>query len=237
MNIKFTDRFLSSERYFRETYEKKQIYLHHTVSGKGVDGDINWLNTSPQVGVAVPIIIDRLGTRYRLFDIWLWAHHLGIPPLVFKRNGFPNDRNLILNKESIAIELDRWGGLIKDVNQQWRVPIWDTKLRKYVPHPKVAPIPKEQVVEYKTGWRGFFAYEKYTNAQIKCLEETLLWLHQEFPTISLSYNSDMWDLSKAALNSNTGIWAHVSVRPDKSDVHPQWELTQMLKNISKINLP
>ena len=48
-------------KFFQIEYNKVQIVLHHTVSGPGVEGDIeSWINNKDNVAVA--IIIDRDGT-------------------------------------------------------------------------------------------------------------------------------------------------------------------------------
>jgi hypothetical protein len=41
----------------------------------------------------------------------------------------------------------------------------------------------------------------------------------------------MWDLSNDALAGKKGVYTHVSFRTDKSDMHPQPELIEMLKNL------
>jgi len=43
------------------------------------------------------------------------------------------------------------------------------------------------------------------------------------------YNSDIWDISRSALEGSPGIYTHVSFRKDKSDCQPQEELQEILK--------
>jgi hypothetical protein len=43
----------------------------------------------------------------------------------------------------------------------------------------------------------------------------------------------MWDLNDDALNGKNGIFTHVSYRADKSDMHPQPELVEMLKGLGE----
>ena len=46
-----------SSQYVNERTTKRQIVLHHTASGPGVDGDINWWMKTPE-RVATHFIID-----------------------------------------------------------------------------------------------------------------------------------------------------------------------------------
>jgi N-acetyl-anhydromuramyl-L-alanine amidase AmpD len=217
----------SENQYFKKEYNKKQIVLHHTGSGKGVDGDFkHWLSTPERIATCV--IIDHKGKIYQCFSSKYWAHHLGITLDVFIKNKIPLiyrnkadgskyvSNNEILNQESIAVEIDSWGGLTK-------------KGDKWVSYTG-AVIPKEEVVEYERGYRGFMAYQKYTDEQIESLI-MLLRYWGEIYSIPLNYNEDMWDVSKNALNGNKGIWTHTSFRYDKSDCHPQKELIQALKSL------
>ena len=62
-------------KYFKEEFNKTQVILHHTVSGPGIDGDVNtWINSKDRVATA--IIIARDGTPYNLFPSKYWAYHL-----------------------------------------------------------------------------------------------------------------------------------------------------------------
>ena len=42
----------------------------------------------------------------------------------------------------------------------------------------------------------------------------------------------MWDVSKNALTGKPGVWSHTSYRFDKSDIHPQQEVIDMLKSLT-----
>lgn len=53
-------------QYLKERTVKRQIVLHHTASGPGVDGDINWWMRTPE-RVATHFIIDREGQVHQLF--------------------------------------------------------------------------------------------------------------------------------------------------------------------------
>ena len=214
------------DRYFRTQTNKKQIVLHHTVSGQGVDGDIAWWIKDTK-RIATAIIIDWQGNKYQLFSSKYWAHHLGVTSDVFTANNIKNVTNLKLNQESIGIEIDAWGGLVKH-NRLWYPAIWDTNLRRYVANLRVKPIENVQV--YPEGYRGFYGFEKYTDEQIESVRKLLVYWGDLYK-IPLRYNDDMWDVSKKALNGDAGVWSHTSYRADKSDCHPQPELIKMLKSL------
>ncbi len=200
--------------YFKEQTNKKQIVLHHTVSGRGVDGDINWWKQNPQ-RIATSIIVDWKGNIHQLFSSRYWAHHLGIRAA----------NNRALNMASIGVEIDAWGGLVK-YNRKWYPARWDGS--KHVANTNVKPI--EDIVTYSDGYRGFYGYEKYTDEQIEAVRKLLVYWG-DVHNIPLHYNEDMWDLNKKALAGEPGIWSHTSFRQDKSDVHPQPELIEMLKSL------
>jgi len=203
-------------QYIKEQTKKKQIVLHHTISGQGVDGDIAWWReTTERIGTA--IIVGWDGKIYQCFSTLYWAHHLGTHAA----------NNMTLNKASIGIEIDAWGGLVKYQNK-WYPAKWDAGLKKNIPILSVKPI--KNVQEYPQGFKGFYGFEKYTNAQIEAVRKLLIYWKNRYG-IPLKYNDDMWAISNKALSGEAGVWTHVSFREDKSDCHPQPELIQMLKTL------
>jgi N-acetyl-anhydromuramyl-L-alanine amidase AmpD len=204
-------------QYFKEQTDKKQIVLHHTVSGQGVDGDIAWWrSTVDRVGTA--IIVGWDGKIYQCFSTKYWAHHLG--------THYVNNKEL--NMASIGIEIDSWGGLIED-NGLWYPAIWDNINKKNLPNKTKKPIQNVQV--YDKPYRGFYGFEKYTDAQIETVAKLLIFWNEKYG-IPLDYNEDMWDISTKAVKGDTGVWTHTSFRSDKSDCHPQFELIEMLKSLT-----
>ena len=204
-------------QYIRRQTNKKQIVLHHTVSGLGVNGDISWWRkTKARVGTA--IIIGWDGKIYQCFSSKYWAYHLGTK----------TSNSKALNEGSIGIEIDAWGGLV-ELKGKWYPAKWDTSLRKMVANTKVKPI--KNVVEYPNKFRGFYGYEKYTDAQIESVRQLLVFWGEKYK-IPLKYNHDMFRLSQDALSGKAGVWSHTSFRKDKSDIHPQKELVEMLKSLT-----
>lgn len=219
--------------YFQEETEKRQICLHHTASGKGVDGDFHHWVTDP-ARVATAMIIGYDGTPYKLFNSKNWGHHLGIKADTFKILEIPSS-NLRLNKMCIGIEIDAWGplalhdghyksytGSIVNINE---VQLYREPFKTYPDSPDF-PFFKEIGVAGKP----VFHYHKYSPEQIKTVGELLsLWC--DGYGIPKDYNPDMWNVSKRALGETPGIWTHVSYRADKQDCHPQPELINMLKSL------
>lgn len=199
-------------QYYQTQHEKKQIYLHHTVSGKGVNGDINWWKQT-ESRVATSIIIARDGTIHQAFSSKYWAHHLGIKSTVFKKHGLPSI-NTKLNQKSIGIEIDSWGGLVKKNG------VWYNAINK--------PVDCD-VTEYPEGYRGYYGFETYTDKQIEATRQLIEFWGNKYG-IDLSYKGDeIFDIDLRALRGEEGVWTHTSVRPDKSDLHPQAEVINMLK--------
>jgi N-acetyl-anhydromuramyl-L-alanine amidase AmpD len=212
------------DQFFHEEYPKKQIVLHHTISGNGVDGDIQtWEDDTSVVGTA--IIVDRAGTPWQLFSSKYWAWHLGVGKKT-------------LDSQSIGIEIDSWGWLIKGdgTTKMFGNPPKTVKTisgKYYTYYGSSVAVPLQ---EYPNGFRGYNYYEKYSDQQIRTIGELILYWHVKY-NIPLDYNSDMWDVSPRALNGTPGIWGHTSYRPasQKTDPHPQPELIKMLQTLKGLN--
>lgn len=206
-------------QYAQVAHPKRQIVLHHTVSGVGIDGDIaTWLGNSARI--ATCLIIHHDGTPWQCFSSRYWAHHLGCKRALFRAQGFDavESRNLRLNQQSIAIEIDSAGGLTQ------RDGAWYSSFGRR--------IPTDRVQVYADGYRGFHGFEKYTEEQLRSVEELLRWWQAErYPDIPLAYRPTMWDVEHDALAGEPGVYSHTSFRPDKSDCHPQPELIEMLRGL------
>jgi len=200
------------DQYIRKEYPKTQVVLHHTASGRGVNGDFRWW-VKDKKRIAVALIIGADGTIYQLFSSAYWAYHLGLRDSTFHKKGVEYK---LLDKTSIGIEIDSWGWLKESKG----------KFYAYTGQ----EVSKDSIVEYKDAFRGKHFYEAYTPEQIESVRQLLVFFHEKYG-ISLAYNEDMWDVSENALRGNNGIYTHVSFRPDKFDCHPQPELIKMLKSL------
>jgi len=208
--------FFPKEQYYPIKTKKKGVVLHHTVSGIGAEGDINWWKETPS-HVGTPIIITRDGKIHRLFSTKYWIHHLGIKRWQFKHFGLKS-QNKFLNQSFIGIELDSWGGLVKRSDGNYYNSVG-------------GKVCSDKVVKYSKSYRGYKYYEKYTEKQLTSLKEFLLYL-QDYYSLDLKYKGEiMFEFNSRALSGEEGLWSHTSFRPDKSDVHPQEELINILKSI------
>ena len=203
------------DQYYKTQTKKKQIVLHHTVSGQGVEGDISWWR-STAAHVATCMIVGWDGQLYQCFSSKYWGHHLGVHA----------NNNLALNKAAIGIEIDSWGGLVR-YNRLWYPAKWDKVLKKHVANTNIRPVQNVQI--YSEGYRGFYGFEKYTIEQLESVRQLLVFWHSKYG-IPLIYDPRMWEISEDALTGKSGIWSHTSFRKDKSDCHPQPELISMLKS-------
>lgn len=193
-------------QFYKEEQLKKQIVIHHTVSGPSAMRVFEVWASSPE-RVATAFVIGGDGQIHQGYNSKFWAHHLGLK----KTN------NTALNKASIAIEVCNWGGLtLKD--------------GKYYSafNREVAP---NEVIDYGKKWRGYRYFHKYTVEQIESLRQLLVYLCDKYQ-ITKVYQEDMWDISKNALSGKPGVYTHVSFREDKSDMHPQPELIAMLQHLT-----
>lgn len=208
-------------QYHKEVFTKKQIVLHHTASGPGVDGDIRWwMHTPERVGTSK--VIGREGTIYSCFDSKYWASHLGL--------NHPN--NGTLQRGSIGIEIDAWG-VLAFIEGEFRAYTGAVVLGAEVAHyPEgFKTIPSSPYYDkHKVSGQKANFFHKYTMAQIMSVAQ-LLELWSGVYGIPLTYHADMWAVSDLALAGEPGVWTHVSFLGEKSDCHPQPELIEMLQNI------
>ena len=91
-------------------------------------------------------------------------------------------------------------------------------------------VPTNEVIALEKPFRGSKYYQKYIDKQLKSLQILLNYLCETY-NIPKTYNSDMWDYSRSAINGSPGIFTHVSFRKDKSDCFPQEDLVEVLKKL------
>ena len=211
-------------QYVQERTEKKQIVMHHTVSGDNVDGIINWWKQTP-ARVATHYIINRQGQVFQLFDDAYWGYHLGCTQAHFQKLGLPYKN---LNKGSIGIEMCSWGPVTQHTDGKFYPIAFSGKVLK--PNLKCGEV--KNVYEYCTSqkYRGYQYFERYSTAQLNALQELLQHLMQTH-NIHANYHSDIWSQCSRAMKGEEGVFSHTSYRPDKSDIHPQVELVNMLKTL------
>jgi N-acetyl-anhydromuramyl-L-alanine amidase AmpD len=205
--MKIVKKYLKSLQYYPGEFPKKQIFLHHT-SGSSALSALSWWDQTPDhIGCAY--LIERDGTIIEAFEPERWAYHLGA-------------NSSALEKSSIGIELVSRGRLFKEGENYIFYPA--LPLKKL---PKI--VPPDQVEILKSPWKDFLYYEKYTDDQILALLELLDHLIGKFNIKVQDDISDFLEYNPLIISQGlNGIWAHTSVRKDKSDLFPQPSLIEAL---------
>lgn len=209
-------------QYFAEENPKSQIYLHHTAgNASGIGVSKWWLSNTDKIATAFVITgnvknskTEKDGDIVQCFKSEHWAYHLGLEAKAFKSFGVPYKN---LDKNSIGIEICNFGYLTKQANGTFK---------NYVN----GIVPKEEVCELATAFKGFKYYHAYTDAQIESVKELLIYLCDKYK-ISKVFNEDIFDLNKRAFEGVNGIYTHNSVRKDKSDIYPHPKMVAMLKTL------
>jgi hypothetical protein len=125
---------------------------------------------------------------------------------------------LPLDRSSIGIEICNYGPLTQKGGKYYN----------YVG----GEIKKDDVIELDKPYKGYKYWQNYTDAQIESVKELLMHWSTKYG-IDLTYNEDIWEVSKRALKGEEGVFTHNSVRPDKADVYPHPKLIAMLKSLTK----
>lgn len=202
MNIKIVNQLLPEFEYFKEPHQKNQIVLHHTVSniGKYV---ADWFKADRgKSKIAVPYVIEKDGTIYKLFEPEYWAWHIG------------KGSNTKHNAHSIAIELVNEGVLYKRDNGEfyWWI---DEK------NPQGKYRYKDKTTELKESYRGYKYFANYTDEQIEALLVLLGELMDKFKIEPQFSNTFEYDEKFRNFN---GIVMHCNLRSDKTDLSPAFDL-------------
>ena len=125
-------------------------------------------------------------------------------------------RNVLLNKHSIGIEIDCWGGLNlvdgKYINAYGR------------------EISKDLDI-VKCDWRGYKYFQKYSKAQIDTVGELLTILMKEYNIPKSGIVDGNLNTRKSAIDGIPGIYSHSSYRTDKSDIYPDIDMLKMLSSL------
>lgn len=224
MNI--INKFLPESQYLpdvRKGSELKQVVLHHTC-GSTAESALSWWKTTPE-RVGTNYIIDSNGTVIVAIPINRYAFHIAIGSFANKRVVKQQYRSInherFIARQSIGIELVSLGELtakgdiLYDCYNSQYCNISDT----------------DKYVKYENGFRGNRYYTRYTDEQLQALKEVLQDFKDYKLPIEFTYKPEMWDLCENAIKGESGIWAHVSYRIDKSDCHPQPELVELLKSL------
>ena len=208
-------KYLTNGQYLTQKFEKISQFLHHTISTNAMSA-WRWWNATPE-RVGTPYIIDRDGSIIECFDPRMWAYHLGI-------KGDDNYHE----KHSINTELVSAGPL-RFENHEFRFyPLWPNKIRW-------TAIPEEEVHIFSKPWKGHLYWHLYTEDQL----ESLKWLigrnALDFPNLGIENDIEsIFEYNEDVVKKHLpGIWAHCTVRKDKSDVFPYPPLIKALKEVQE----
>ena len=238
---------LAESMYYPEKTEKKQVFIHHTVSSGNPMSAINWWRKDGKRVGTFLVIAGRTnsdqspykdGEVFQCYSSLHWAHHLYTPSKGNKVDSKykTHAHNKMLNKQGLGIELSSWGPA-KLMSDGRFVPLAHFQglraLSKYnhlsdEQLPFKVILPEANVIEYPDKYRGYRYFEKYTDAQIESTRQVLVYLHETYD-IPKTYQEGLFDILEKALKGEPGIYTHTSVRSDKSDCHPQPELINMLQ--------
>lgn len=208
------------EQYFQEDIKKTQIFLHHTAGRGSGEGVFNgWKSNKDRVATCVAISRDKgiNGQIVQGYSSKYWAYHLGLKSSTFEKFGIPFKW---LDKTSIGIEICNWGCLTKTARgyESWANVI----------------VPEEDVYTYEQPFRGYKYYQKYTDEQIESVRQLLVYWNKIYG-IPIEYKGyEIFDVDPRSLKGETGVYTHCSVRYDKTDIHPQPEMIQMLESLKSI---
>ena len=199
---------LGFNEYVHEETKKDIVVLHHSAGWDNARGMYDWWRNDKYKNVCTAYGMVDDGSVYEGFDPKYWGWAIKAP-----RNDYE------LNRRAIQIEVCNWGCLTEKNGKLYS---WAN-----------VEVPKDKAVKYDKPFRGYVWYERYTDAEIDVLRRMLEWFRDEFG-VSLAYNDRMFDVCDDAIDGAAGVWAHVSYRADKSDIHPQPEMVDMLKSLNTI---
>lgn len=201
---------LESSQFIKQITNKDKIFIHFTAGGPNAANVIKyWDSDEPRIATAF-VIDGESGQIFECFNPNYWSFHLGI-----------KGTNGALDKTSIGIEICAWGPLTK-------------KGDKYFNYVN-GEVPESEVCKLNTPFRGFEYFHKYSDLQLKALENLLDYLLEEY-NIKMQKNFDMswFDFNQELIDKkHPGIWTHVNVRKDKSDSYPDKRLLDLLNKLSK----
>jgi N-acetyl-anhydromuramyl-L-alanine amidase AmpD len=191
---------LPDDQYYKESFPKQQIYLHHTVGGSAVSTFNWWMMDPGRIGTAY--IIDRTGGILEVFDPQYWAHHLGMK--------HPDNRSA--NELSIGIEIASEGALTKKDGK-----LYAFDGRQYY---------HDDYVDLGYNWRGYQFFDAYNAPQIDSVIKLVNYLCDRFaiPPQTIPGNKCRFDIELLKFN---GILTHCNVREDKTDLNPSFPFNRL----------
>lgn len=218
---------LDFDDYIKEEHSKTMIVLHHSAGWDNARGMFNgWQSNRERVATCCGIVDD--GTIYQGFSSKYWAWHINVWS---KGNQLPEYLKPLRKKpefyeqHSIGVEVCNWGALQKRDGQFY------TYVNGYGTRGKAVTVNPDKVVYYEGGFRGHRYYERYTDEEIQSLYNLIKFWSDRY-NIPLNFSGpSFFDVSKEAISGLPNVYTHANFRTDKSDMHPQRELIQMLESL------
>ena len=216
-----TTHVLPPEQYNKQLTDKCQIYLHFTAGRPSAVNTIRgWGNNVSKVSTAF-VVDGESGQVFEAFHPDYWGWHLGV-----------KGTNGKLDKCSIGIEICSFGPLKKEDDKYYAWPPYDLKTKKYAYKTEVL---EKNVYKLDEEFRGFKYFYAISDEQIENLEKLLIYLCKEYNIpVQDSFDNSWFDFKLSDLKNNKtpGIWTHVNVRKDKTDLYPDKRIIKMLNGLS-----
>lgn len=206
--LQIEEKHLTNGQYLTQVYKKIALFYHHTISTNPAS-PWRWWNSTPQrVGTAY--IVGRGGEVIECFDPTMWAWHLGVR----------GDDNY-MEKHSIGIELVSAGPL-KHMGGEFRFyPLWPDQRH-------FTTIPEDEV--YELDYKGELYWHKYTDEQIETTIELTNLILKANKGIKVQKDLEgFYQFNEDVVDKHLpGLWAHSTVRKDKSDIYPDMRLIEAI---------
>lgn len=214
---------LPEGQYIHESTSKHYIVGHHTAGRENPYKTIDHWSQDNRGRVGTNYVIGGIsvdgknnehdGKILRAIDDEFYGWHIG------------SGANLLVKKKSISFELCNAGGLTEK-NGKWYTWFGEEAI-------------ESQVCVLKNKFRGYQAFHKYSEEQLKSLEALLRFLSKKH-NINIKNGMQAWlnngvnafEINiDAAIGKVKGLLSHTNFRKDKSDLFPQPELIQLIKNL------
>lgn len=209
--------FIPLNKYFKGNGQAKtQIVLHHTVGGDKAAPVVEYWDKYVTGRVGTHFVIGKAGEVVQCMNLSDWASHVNCDG---KGNVGNSKQILDIERRSIGIELCAWGGLIEYKGEFYT---------SYGVKPQNL-IEKDRVC--RCDFRGFKAYDKYSEPQLFALKQLLGFLANALNLDITKNCASNFELSDKANMQEMVVCSHTNFRKDKADVFPQPELIDLLKSL------
>jgi N-acetyl-anhydromuramyl-L-alanine amidase AmpD len=216
---------LTDDQYFKEHTDKTNICLHHTVGGSAKSTFDYWQSNPDRI--ATPYIVERDGTIYEVFDPSYWAHHLGLKM----------PKNIVYNQRTIGIELASEGALRSghELNTRLGQEKFDTAyLYAFdIDTPPFAHAKRlyhifndgDKFFDCGINFRDYGFFDLYDEPQTVATIALVNHLCEQFniPKQLVPFTDKLAFDTSILTNNWSGVYTHVNVRADKSDLSPAWD--------------